>query len=985
MSYSFTIAGRLFFFLFPLLISAKTQCQQLNEKHLPQGITKEQSMGGGWYNEAVAKIEDKEYSIRALDQPGLYGAINHVQHLGYWFNGQGYAVQNFNEDGSDKNVWRTQFVLTGWGRGGNVRNSGLVAAINTSDHVVRMDYRDYSVTYDNERPGMEQCFLLPKKPSGTGRLEIVTELKGDLASRLGKDGQLLLYTAGHPDDIKLTYDQLTVWDRNHKRLPAGLSLEGRRLVLTVDDRTAAYPVTVDPFAHGSSTTIPVNDILGTTLNDLTAHTCFGYSVNGAGDVNGDGIPDIIVGSPLFAQISGLSGGKITGFGTIAATGAAFIYYGSNPNGPSTSPSVVLQPSGMAAGALFGYSVSTIGNAGGTANSGVIVGAPGDQVIKSEGFSTTFAIGKAYVYAAATDFPSTGTPILDATPDLTLFLPSSAFGPGGPNHNVLYGLSVADAGDVNGDGFDDIVVGSPIYNNTGRVDIYYGSVGGFTNTSGNNILGEIAGENFGFSLSSAGDFNDDGISDLVVGAPGCIATASIVLVGHAYVFYGDSKGILAGNDFNARGTAGQTLTQPGDVPGSLFGFSVSTAGDVNNDQIGDLVIGAPLMLTGHGATGNAYVYYGGTTNSKGKFTAAQSTATLSSPRTGSGINLLFGFSVANAGNVTGDVSGDLVIGEPGSVSVSNPLLKTLDNITPSTSPVSGKAYVFAGNSGTGIVTGVTPATTISDPNTTTPNALGYSVHKVGDVDGSGTDDYIIGEPSAVLDLGFNYTTLTIQPGATLEGTLSIGTTSNSNGLLVTGGVGNAIVEYGSVSTLPVVLITFTGQKENNGTLLRWTTAQEQNSSYFEIDRSGDNQNYTAIGQVAAAGNSTQVTDYSFTDGSPLTGNNYYRLKMVNLDGSYVYSQVVVINFGSSSMSAVTAYPNPAHGSFTLLFKNMTPGQYGVSLLSAIGQTVQTTMVQVTNPANDNESINISPGLASGAYFIRVVDEQAHVSVIPILIH
>jgi hypothetical protein len=65
----FTIAGRLFFFLFPLLISARTQSQQMSSKPLPKGIAK------GWYNEAVAKIEDKEYAVRALDPPGLYGAV----------------------------------------------------------------------------------------------------------------------------------------------------------------------------------------------------------------------------------------------------------------------------------------------------------------------------------------------------------------------------------------------------------------------------------------------------------------------------------------------------------------------------------------------------------------------------------------------------------------------------------------------------------------------------------------------------------------------------------------------------------------------------------------------------------------------------------------------------------------------------------------------------------------------------------------------
>src|ERR1700744_4579078 len=136
----FTNAGRLFFFLFPLLISAKGRSQQMSSKPLPQGVSK------GWDSEAVAKIEDIEYRMRALDSPGLYGAINHAQHLGYWFNDQGYAVKNFNDDGSAGGGWHARFVMAGLGRKGNSRNSPFVAAISTSDHTVRMDYSDYSIT-----------------------------------------------------------------------------------------------------------------------------------------------------------------------------------------------------------------------------------------------------------------------------------------------------------------------------------------------------------------------------------------------------------------------------------------------------------------------------------------------------------------------------------------------------------------------------------------------------------------------------------------------------------------------------------------------------------------------------------------------------------------------------------------------------------------------------------------------------------------------
>src|SRR5882762_9137995 len=85
-----------------------------NTQILPRGISK------SWYNDAVAKIEEREYLIRTTDRSGSFAAVNHAQHLGYLFSEKGYIVSNFNDDGSEKGVWRTNFIFEGIGRNGQL-------------------------------------------------------------------------------------------------------------------------------------------------------------------------------------------------------------------------------------------------------------------------------------------------------------------------------------------------------------------------------------------------------------------------------------------------------------------------------------------------------------------------------------------------------------------------------------------------------------------------------------------------------------------------------------------------------------------------------------------------------------------------------------------------------------------------------------------------------------------------------------------------
>jgi hypothetical protein len=96
-------------------------------------------------------------------------------------------------------------------------------------------------------------------------------------------------------------------------------------------------------------------------------------------------------------------------------------------------------------------------------------------------------------------------------------------------------------------------------------------------------------------------------------------------------------------------------------------------------------------------------------------------------------------------------------------------------------------------------------------------------------------------------------------------------------------------------LPLTLVQFTATKQSNTSQLQWQTAQEQNTRDFVIERSGNGSDYTDIGTVAAAGTSSSKRYYYFTDNAPLEGNNYYRLREIDLDGKFTYSPVRMLSF------------------------------------------------------------------------------------------
>ncbi len=177
-----------------------------------------------------------------------------------------------------------------------------------------------------------------------------------------------------------------------------------------------------------------------------------------------------------------------------------------------------------------------------------------------------------------------------------------------------------------------------------------------------------------------------------------------------------------------------------------------------------------------------------------------------------------------------------------------------------------------------------------------------------------------------------------------------------------------MEFGS-STLPIVIIDFTGRENAGKNILNWNTASEVNSDYFSIERSNDGRTYFETGRVNASGFSSTEVKYNFTDATPLDGNNYYRLKMVDRDGSLEYSKVVVIANTKSNMLRINyAAISGNAGTASVIINSTTAQPAKLSIIDISGRLVLNSTIQLQK---GNTTINKNiPAVASGIYFIRV---------------
>lgn len=173
-------------------------------------------------------------------------------------------------------------------------------------------------------------------------------------------------------------------------------------------------------------------------------------------------------------------------------------------------------------------------------------------------------------------------------------------------------------------------------------------------------------------------------------------------------------------------------------------------------------------------------------------------------------------------------------------------------------------------------------------------------------------------------------------------------------------------------LPVELLEFDGYPEGPRNYLYWSTAAELNSDFFVVERSSDNKVYSQIGTVQAQGFSLSGSNYHLYDNEPIAGRNYYRLKQVDNDGRYQYTQVILIDRSSTDQLTVLAFPNPTTHQVTLQLQVAEPQEYVVVIRDAVGRQVRTFTWPVT-AGRQSLAMDLSD-LSAAAYVLSVQDRQ-----------
>jgi hypothetical protein len=170
-------------------------------------------------------------------------------------------------------------------------------------------------------------------------------------------------------------------------------------------------------------------------------------------------------------------------------------------------------------------------------------------------------------------------------------------------------------------------------------------------------------------------------------------------------------------------------------------------------------------------------------------------------------------------------------------------------------------------------------------------------------------------------------------------------------------------------LPATLLHFSGSLNKNNTVdLKWETTAEKNVSHFEIERSHVNAAFVQIGHAEAKGNSAIQQHYDFNDSNPFNGMNYYRLKTIDEDGLYTYSNIISLMMNSGRAAVITVYPNPAKQLINIGIDLLSPENTTVSIVDMLGNIVKNVPVKLQKGMN---VIPVNLGqAAAGTYFIKV---------------
>jgi hypothetical protein len=640
-----------------------------------------------WWSQAQEYIRQSEYHLSWVDEPLIAGAPpsfqapNRAQNLRFYFQAQGVQIIQRTET---QPSWVWGIALAGIGSEDRLA-APQAAGLNVEANRIAYQRGDLVESYTNTEQGLVQNFKVASRPAdkNSAQLRLALRISGDLTLRRLANGGLEWLHDGQPT---LHYTNLRAVDAQGHDLAVQIaSLEAVTtetgqtaydLQLAIQDQDASYPVEVEAVINGVS---PSANWLNLGHQDY-AH--LGMSVATAGDVNGDGYSDVIIGAPEYDYLS------------IVDAGMAFVYHGSS-NGLLNVYNWSWYGN---SNDKFGTTVATAGDVNGDGYSDVIIGAPDwESQVDLEGEGIVYAF-----YGSAGGLST---------------MVNWSYHPGDQAHSGL-GYAISTAGDVDGDGYSDIIVGvserKDIANTYGLFDIFYGSPDGLTTAGRSWVWGDQVNSQLGFAVSTAGDVNGDGYSDVLAGAPG-YDSGGKTDNGRVYLYYGSASGLNQNEPtILSGGAAGESY--------EYYGMTVSTAGDVNGDGYSDVIIGVPYRNGTGVLKGYVFVYHGAPSGLN---------TSIAWYIIGNEDYGRLGNSVATAGDVNSDGYADILIGQA---------------MFDGAGTDQGRALLWLGGGN-----GLGPfADTISSADWQAVlefnnSQFGYSLATAGDVNGDGYSDVIVGAP------------------------------------------------------------------------------------------------------------------------------------------------------------------------------------------------------------------------------------------------
>jgi hypothetical protein len=645
----------------------------------PSPLFESPAVEGDWLARVQRGLAEREYQA-SPNRTGLQ-APNRAHGLRTYFEPTGIRVHDRTAAGSPELL---SLALASVGRPERMERVGP-GEVKSEGACVEIRRQGLVEWYANSPVGLEQGFTVEEPPEGGGSLVMELAVKG---ARALSRGDRVIFRA--ETGRRLEYGQLSAVDAEGRALVARMEVpEPSRVRLEVEDEAAVYPVVIDPLLAATADAQLESNQIGAEL---------GFSVAGAGDVNGDGYADVIVGAPWY------DAGESAG-------GAAFIFLGSTSgiaDGDPTTAHAQLESDQI--GASLGFSVAGAGDVNGDGYADIIVGTHAYNAGQENE-------GAAFVFLGSASGIADGNPTTAHAR-----LESDQIG-------GYLGVSVAGAGDVNGDGYDDVIVGAHAYDtdepSEGAAFVFLGSASGIADGNPSTAHAQLESNqvnaDLGTSVAGAGDVNGDGYADVIVGAPDFDSGEENE--GAAFVFLGSASGIADGDPSNAHAQLESNQAH------AFLGLSVAGAGDVNGDGYADVIVGAYWYDAGETDEGAAFLFLGSASGiPDGNPSTAH--AQLESDQA----NAESGNSVAGAGDVNGDGYADVIVGAR--------LYDTAEGNE-------GAAFVYLGGA-----SGIAAGLAIGDPATAhaqlesdqTDANLGRSVAAAGDVNGDGFTDVIVGAPN-----------------------------------------------------------------------------------------------------------------------------------------------------------------------------------------------------------------------------------------------